>query len=209
MKFSRGSARDLISSIAGREGIAWPRARKISFARTAAPRTPAGPASATLAASGTRWSRKAPKRRGADRGARRRGGSLPSSRCTADRRMRRGCRRGSPNSIASPAAAWSAVRCCCSAAIPASASRRCCLKSPLRSPATSTARFIFPAKKRWRKCGCAPNGSAFPAPRWKSRPKPRSRISSRPCRRASRPGFSSSIRSRRCGRSRSKPRRAP
>ena len=41
--------------------ITWPRAHKVSSARTAARPTRAGPANAKLAANGTRWSRKAPK----------------------------------------------------------------------------------------------------------------------------------------------------
>ena len=43
----------------------------------------------------------------------------------AKRWKRPGSPPASPNSIASPAAVWCAARCCCSAAIPASANRRC------------------------------------------------------------------------------------
>ena len=57
-----------------------------------------------------------------------RGGFSPSSRSRANRMKRRGLLPASPNSIASPAAVWSAVRCCCSAAIRASANRPCCSK---------------------------------------------------------------------------------
>src|SRR4029078_6544118 len=48
-------------------------------------------------------------------------------------------------------------------------------RGPGIAPSTSRAR------KPWHKCGCAPNAWALPMRRCSSRPKPRSRISSRPC----------------------------
>ena len=104
----------------------WRRGRNTLSARTAARPIRAGPASAKPAANGIRWSRKAPKGRGAPHA---RAGCSPSSRLKANRKTRRGLPPASPSSIALPAAAWCAVRCCFSAAIPASANRRCCLRS--------------------------------------------------------------------------------
>ena len=48
--------------------------------------------------------------------------------------------------------------------------------------ASGIARSISRARRRWRRCGCAPSGSASPARRSSSRPRPRSRTSSRRCR---------------------------
>ena len=63
-------------------------------------------------------------------------------------------------------------------------------KSTLLTQATSLlaragiARSISPAKRRWRRCGCAPSGWALPTRRCSLPPKHRSRTSSRRCRKA-------------------------
>ena len=106
----------------------WHATPRPSSARTAAPSTAAGRASASPAASGTRSSRKAPppSARPPAPAAPPQG---PAVRARAARRRDRMTPRASPpaspSSTASPAAASCAARCCWSAAIPASASRRC------------------------------------------------------------------------------------
>ena len=52
--------------------------------------------------------------------------------------------------------------------------------------APAIAPSIFPARKRSRRCGCAPSGSALPTPRSSSPRKPRSKTSSPRCRKARR-----------------------
>ena len=90
-------------------------------------RRPSGSAAAPSAASGTRSSRRRWRRR-------KPAGAVTLDRQAAAHRRRRGrsraahARPASASSTACSAAAWSPARWCCSAAIPASASRRCCCR---------------------------------------------------------------------------------
>ena len=143
---SDGDCRTASTAGAGELTRRWPRPPRLqpSSARTAAPSMRAGRASARPAASGTRSSRKALPRAPRAPGARAAQGPPVRAR-TARRRDARGaarCRPASPSSTASPAAASCAARCCWSAAIPASASRPCCCRSPRALAARRPARRL-------------------------------------------------------------------
>ena len=136
-----------------------------SSARTAAPSTTAGRASARPAASGTRSSRKAPRR---DRAGRRGRAAPARAACfalEAAGRRNRTRRRASPSGIAEldrvtgggfvrgsvlliggdPGIGKSTLLIQAAAAL-----------AQRRPPRRSTS----PARRRWRRCGCAPSGSA-------------------------------------------------
>ena len=125
-------------------------------------RRPSGSAAAPSAASGTRSSRR--WRRDAGRRARvaraRQAAPIGDVRVDDAPRMRDAA---SASSIACSAAAWCRARWCCSAAIPASASRRCCCRRSTgwraRARRCSTSR----ARSRCSRPRCAPSGSACDA----------------------------------------------
>ena len=71
---------------------------------------------------------------------------------------------------------------CWSAAIRASASRRCCCRRPRRWPIAASASSTSRAKRRWRRSGCGRSGSGSATAECCWRPRPMSRSSSRRCR---------------------------